>query len=129
MMLHHVEIWVPSLDASWEWLLTRLGYTEYQRFEGGVSYLHGDTYLVFETSPAMTREPYDRMRPGLNHLAFHCDDAEALADEALAHGWRLMFADRHPYAGGPDYHAAYLENDAGFEVELVTRRRDRVVNS
>lgn len=30
-----------------------------------------------------------------------------------------MFADRHPYAGGPRHDAAYLENAAGFEVELV----------
>jgi hypothetical protein len=30
-----------------------------------------------------------------------------------------MFADRHPYAGGPDHYAAYLENTDGFEVELV----------
>jgi len=30
-----------------------------------------------------------------------------------------MFADRHPYAGGPDHYAAYLESGEGFEVELV----------
>ena len=30
-----------------------------------------------------------------------------------------MFRDRHPYAGGPDHYAAYLENSDGFEVELV----------
>ena len=29
------------------------------------------------------------------------------------HGWRLMFADRHPYAGGEDHYAAYLENRDG----------------
>ena len=34
-------------------------------------------------------------------------------------GWTLMFADRHPFAGGPDHYAAYLENTEGFEVELV----------
>ena len=30
-----------------------------------------------------------------------------------------MFADRHPFAGGPDHDAAYLEDEQGFEVELV----------
>jgi hypothetical protein len=30
-----------------------------------------------------------------------------------------MFADRHPYAGGPEHYAAYLESGEGFEVELV----------
>jgi hypothetical protein len=38
---------------------------------------------------------------------------------APEHGWRLMFADRHPHAGGPDHYAAYLENQDGYEVELV----------
>ena len=36
-----------------------------------------------------------------------------------AGGWTLMFADKHPYAGGPDHYAAYLESGEGFEVELV----------
>jgi hypothetical protein len=30
-----------------------------------------------------------------------------------------MFPDRHPYAGGPDHYAAYIENADGFEIELV----------
>jgi hypothetical protein len=30
-----------------------------------------------------------------------------------------MFPERHPYAGGGQHYAAYLENDDGFEVELV----------
>ncbi|EQD64343.1 Glyoxalase, partial [mine drainage metagenome] len=32
-----------------------------------------------------------------------------------------LFEDRHPHAGGPNHYAAYLENDDGFEVELVAR--------
>jgi hypothetical protein len=35
------------------------------------------------------------------------------------HGWKLMFADKHPHAGGSDQYAAYLANIDGFEVELV----------
>jgi hypothetical protein len=30
-----------------------------------------------------------------------------------------MFADEHPWAGGPEHYAAYLEDRDGFEVELV----------
>jgi hypothetical protein len=44
---------------------------------------------------------------------------DELTAEALLHGWRLMFSDLHPYAGGPQHYAAYLENADGFEVELV----------
>jgi hypothetical protein len=44
---------------------------------------------------------------------------DELAAEAVLHGWRLLFADKHPYAGGEQHYAAYLENTDGFEVELV----------
>jgi hypothetical protein len=30
-----------------------------------------------------------------------------------------MFTDRHPFAGGPEHRAAYLEDSDGYEVELV----------
>ncbi len=36
-----------------------------------------------------------------------------------AYGWTLLFADRHPYAGGPQHYAAYLADRHGSEVELV----------
>lgn len=123
--LHHVELWVPDLaeaQRSWGWLLTELGWTEYQRWAHGVSWRLGPTYLVFEDSPARQGDAHDRLRPGLNHIALHAgppERVERLAKEAAEHGWRLMFADRHPHAGGPDHYAAYLENADGYEVELV----------
>jgi hypothetical protein len=30
-----------------------------------------------------------------------------------------MFADRHPYAGGPQHYAAFLHNTDGYELEIV----------
>ncbi|GAA0933191.1 VOC family protein [Nonomuraea longicatena] len=120
--LHHVELWVDSLEAalpSFAWLFGRLGYTGFQSWEGGRSWLLGQTYVVIEQSPERVPGPHERRRSGLNHLAFHVDDVDALTKEAQEHGWRLLFADRHPHAGGPAHYAAYLENDAGFEVELV----------
>lgn len=123
--LHHVELWVPDLDraiTSFGWLLEALGHTPFQRWEHGRSWQLGTTYLVVEQSPDLTPAPHDRRRPGLNHLAFHVADpptVEALAAASRHHGWRLMFPDRHPHAGGPDQYAAYLENADGFEVELV----------
>ncbi len=123
--IHHVELWVPDLDratASWGWLLTELGYQPFQEWPGGRSWRAGQTYIVVEQSPARTASRHDRCRPGLNHLAFHMSSREhvdKLTGEALARGWRLMFADVHPYAGGNQHYAAYLENSDGFEVELV----------
>ncbi len=123
--LHHIEIWVPDLDralASLGWLLRTLGYTVSQSWDTGRSWLLGPTYLVLEQSPALTADLYDRHRPGLNHLAFHVQDAatvEKLAVDATRHGWSLMFPALHPHAGGTQHYAAYLENGDGFEVELV----------
>jgi catechol 2,3-dioxygenase-like lactoylglutathione lyase family enzyme len=123
--LHHIELWVPNLDravATWGWLLGELGYELFQDWPGGQSWRSGPTYIVLEQSPARTASRHDRSRPGLNHLAFHVATAaltEALATAAVQHGWRLMFADRHPYAGGDGHYAAYLENVDGYEAELV----------
>ena len=123
--LHHIELWVPSLAraaASWGWLLRELGYEPYQEWPDGQSWRAGPTYVVIEQSPARTAFRHDRCRPGLNHLAFYVgsrEQVEVLAAEAAHHGWRLMFADRHPFAGGNHHYAAYLENADGYEVELV----------
>jgi catechol 2,3-dioxygenase-like lactoylglutathione lyase family enzyme len=123
--LHHVELWVADLAAtksSLGWLLTELGYTVSQEFSTGISWELGPTYIVAEQSPALAPGAHDRLRAGLNHLAFHVEsraEVDRLTTESAAHGWQLMFADKHPYAAGPDYYAAYLEDDQGFEVELV----------
>ncbi|MGF0170427.1 VOC family protein [Streptomyces sp. Marseille-Q5077] len=127
-MLHHVELWVPDLGravTSWGWLLERLGYEPHQDWPAGRSWRAGETYLVVEESSALRGDRHDRLRPGLNHLAFHApggrEGLDALVEEAPRHGWSLLFPDRHPYAGGPEHYAAYLENGDGFEVELVAR--------
>jgi catechol 2,3-dioxygenase-like lactoylglutathione lyase family enzyme len=123
--IHHIELWVPNLDraiVSWGWLLTALGYRMFQDWPGGRSWQSGHAYIVVEQSPARTASRHDRCRPGLNHLAFHVNGRELvdeLTGEALLHGWRLMFPDEHPFAGGPQHYAAYLENGDGFEAELV----------
>ena len=123
--LHHVELWVPSLgraERSWGWLLTTLGYAEHQRWSDGVSWILDGTYVVVEQSPAIGSGAHDRLAPGLNHLGFYGgtpDEVDRLVAAAPAHGWALLFPDRHPHAGGPDHYAAYLENEDGYEVEIV----------
>jgi RimJ/RimL family protein N-acetyltransferase/catechol 2,3-dioxygenase-like lactoylglutathione lyase family enzyme len=123
--VHHVELWVadlPSAERTLGWLLTELGWREYQRWPRGVSWRYGRSYVVVEDSPDRRGDRHERTRPGLNHLALHVADRaelDRITAAAPEHGWRLMFADRHPYAGGPDHVAAYLENADGFEVELV----------
>lgn len=123
--LHHVELWVPDLPRAreeWGWLLGELGYQQFQDWEHGRSWRLGGTYLVIEQSPALSVGEHDRLRPGMNHLAFRAGSqasVDALAAAGPGHGWTLLFPDRHPHAGGPDHYAAYLASTDGFEVELV----------
>src|SRR5262245_1369887 len=104
-MLHHIELWVPELtraEASWGWLLGKLGYHIYQEWPEGKSWRAGVTYIVIEQSPDRVAGRHDRCRPGLNHLAFHVASREELDELVLHapdHGWRLLYPDRHPFAG------------------------------
>jgi catechol 2,3-dioxygenase-like lactoylglutathione lyase family enzyme len=124
-LVHHIELWFPDLpraERSWGWLLTALGAAPFQSWPHGRSWRKDGTYVVIEQSPALAGDRHERRFPGLNHLAFHAGTAaelEALVAEAPAHGWRLLFADRHPFAGGAGHRAAYLEDEDGYEVELV----------
>jgi catechol 2,3-dioxygenase-like lactoylglutathione lyase family enzyme len=122
--VHHLEVWVDDLDRaerSFGWLLPRLGWRPDGRSATSMSFQGPGYYVFFEAGP--DRVPgHDRMRSGLNHLALVAGsraDVDAIAAEAAAHGWSLMFRDRHPFAGGADHYAAYVENEDGFEVELV----------
>src|SRR5699024_24433 len=47
------------------------------------------------------------------------DALDRLRADAGAHGWRELFSDRYPHAGGEGQTAWYAENPGGFEVEVV----------
>ena len=125
--LHHLEVWVRDLEIgvkSFGWLFERLGWTLFQAWDNGRSWqAPGDgPYVVIERSPDITWVQYDRKAPGLNHLALAVPErwmVDRIVSEAATYGWRLLFADRHPYAGGSQHYAAYMENEEGFEVEVV----------
>lgn len=119
--LHHFDLWVRDPEEAvgeWSWLLCELGWEH-----DGAAFQHPDgTYLFIERSPDQVDAPYDRLRPGVNHLAFTCESRELLdrmRAESSAHGWHELFADRYPHAGGEQHTALFLENDEGFEVEVV----------
>jgi catechol 2,3-dioxygenase-like lactoylglutathione lyase family enzyme len=127
-MLHHLTLWVPDLaraQRSWRWLLGCLGYDlDLDRAADGVLvFRHPDGFTIaLEQSPDMVPGMlYSRFRPGLNHLAFKVRDLAMLDDlarDAGGHGWSEMPTDGlHPIAGGAE--VAYLEDQDGFEVELV----------
>jgi hypothetical protein len=121
--IHHLDLWVsdPLLAADeWGWLLGELAW---EIDIPGSSWVHPDgTYLFLERSADQVPEPHDRLRPGVNHLALHVESRERLdrlRAESSAHGWRELFADRYPHAGGDAHVALYVESSEGFEVEVV----------
>ena len=124
-MLHHVTLWVPDLEraeVSWSWLLGRLGYARDVSVERVVLLRHpAGTSVVLEQSTDMVPGMlYSRLRPGLNHMAFHVntsDEFVSIETDAPDFGWSIFRSERHPIAGGAD--VMYLEDRDGFEVELV----------
>lgn len=124
--LHHVELYVSSLEASrrfWEPLLRALAHEPYQSWAEGFSFRLGATYLVFVQAAAPHLQAgYHRRRVGLNHVAFHAASPEQVAELTRwvrASGYRLLYEDRHPLAGGPRHHALYCEDPDGIKVEIV----------
>lgn len=124
--LHHVEIYVSDLKHSsefWGWFLGRLGYKLYSKWESGVSFILGETYIVFvQTEKKYMNEPYHRCRTGLNHLAFHAASKEfvdKMTIELKRRGVKILYEDKHPYAGGEDYYALFFEDPDRIKVELV----------
>lgn len=123
--LHHVEIWVPDLgeaSRSWHWLLTRLGLELTGEWPDGRTWEAGGSYVTVTTPPNLTSADHDRRRAGMNHLAFRGGiraEVDAILGDAEAHGWRPLYQDRYPHAGGPDHYAGWVENEQGFKVEIV----------
>jgi catechol 2,3-dioxygenase-like lactoylglutathione lyase family enzyme len=124
-VLHHLTLWVPSLERaeeSWSWLLVALGWTRDRSVDQVLLFRHPDGgAFALEQSPDMVPGMlYSRFRPGLNHLAFSVDPPSRLPElvaSAAEHGWTTFSSDRHAIAGGAE--VAYLEDRDGFEVELV----------
>lgn len=124
--LHHVEIYVADLSRSldfWGWLLTELGYKPFQLWEGGQSFILGETYIVFvQAEERFLDVPYHRCRPGLNHLAFHADSREfvdEITKKLKARCITILYEDRHPFAGGDDCYGVYFEDPDRMKVEIT----------
>lgn len=124
--LHHVEVWVAELDEAlprWSWLFEVLGWMGTAAWPDGRTW-SADTgpYVTLTTPPTVTDETHDRRRPGVNHLAFHGGapaDVDDIMAAAARHGWRTLYGDRYPHAGGPGHYAGWLEDVTGFKVEIV----------
>ncbi|WP_374121093.1 MULTISPECIES: VOC family protein [Neobacillus] len=131
-MLHHLEIYVSNLSKTtefWGWFLTELGYEKYQKWDSGISWKYGDTYLVFvQVEKRFMDVPYHRSRVGLNHLAFHAESKEQvdwMTDQLKEKGIPILYQDRHPFAGGDSHYAVFFEDPDRIKVELVAPKVDK----
>ncbi|MBL0108607.1 MAG: VOC family protein [Ignavibacteria bacterium] len=126
-IIHHIEIYVSDLKRTilfWDWLLTKkFTYEIFQKWDRGISFKLGETYIVFvQTEKKYLSNPYNRKNTGLNHLAFHCRSKEfvdTLTKELKEKNINILYADKHPYAGGENYYAVFFEDPDRIKVEVV----------
>jgi len=132
-MLHHVELYVSDLGRSvafWTPFLALLGYAP-RHWSGGVTYTRGprETYYCLLPTPAEhLGAGYHRKRTGLNHLAFRGDSraqVDAVASWVRDSGQTLLYADRHPFAGGPGHYAVFFEDPDRLKLEVVAADEPR----
>ncbi|MGM8216107.1 VOC family protein [Bacillaceae bacterium W0354] len=125
-MLHHIEIYVSDLNKSkafWSWFLEELGYGIFQKWDEGISYKLNDTYLVFvQVERKYSDISYHRKRVGLNHLAFYAESrlhVNQMYGKLKEKGFKILYEEQYPYAGGPNHYALYFEDPDRIKVELV----------
>lgn len=126
-LIHHIEIYVSNLEHSsefWGWFLSELGYEEFQKWSQGISWKHEETYIVFvQTEEKYLDTTYHRCRVGLNHLAFQAESRQQVDNftkKLRARGMKILYEDKHPYAGGEHNYAVFFEDPDRIKVELVS---------
>jgi catechol 2,3-dioxygenase-like lactoylglutathione lyase family enzyme len=127
-LLHHVEIYVDDLVKTrhfWSWFLNKLGYSLYQDWQSGFSFMLGNTYLVFvQTEEKYRDKPFHRCYAGLNHLAFWGGSKEML-DELKSDleemGITILYPEKYPHAGGIEQHVLFFEDPNRLKVEVVAQ--------
>jgi catechol 2,3-dioxygenase-like lactoylglutathione lyase family enzyme len=125
-MLHHIEIYVSDLKKTidfWDWFFKEIRYEVFQKWDNGISWKQGNTYIVFvQTEEKHLQAGYHRSRVGLNHLAFHARSKEhvnEMTEKLKLKGVSILYEDKHPYAGGEHYYAVFFEDPDRIKVELV----------
>lgn len=121
--LHHIELNVSNLKKSFEfyqWLFSYLGYSLYQDWDKGFSFIKDGTYLVFvQTEERFLSSIYHRKHTGLNHIAFRVDTniLRTLHNACLQRGVTTLYDDRYPHAGG-HHEALFIEDPDRIKLEF-----------
>jgi catechol 2,3-dioxygenase-like lactoylglutathione lyase family enzyme len=110
-------------SSFWGWFLSELGYKPFQKWQCGISFKLGPSYIVFvEAEEKYLTEGFHRCRPGLNHLAFHASSPKQIDELTIKlrdRGIAILYPDKHPYAGGPKSYGVYFEDPEGIKVEVM----------
>ncbi|AMM94761.1 hypothetical protein UP17_21690 [Peribacillus simplex] len=124
--LHHIELNVSNLHRTvdfWGWFLEEINYEPYQEWESGKSWRLDGMYIVFVQAETRFLDiPYHRGRVGLNHLAFHAtsrQQVDEITRKLRDRGVTILYADKHPFAGGKEHYAVFFEDPDRMKVELV----------
>lgn len=125
-IISHIEIYVDDLAKTidfWHWFLADLGYSEFQKWDAGISYKLDDTYLVFvQAEEKHCNREFHRCKPGLNHLAFYVNsraEVDRFYHKVKQKGMTILYKNRHPFAGGENYYALFFEDPNRLKVEVV----------
>jgi len=127
-MLHHIELYVSSLQVSqcfWTPLLAKIGYVQTAQWDEGFTLENKhDAYLTFvQVRDKYEDNSYHRCAVGLNHLAFQVEDKEAVEELRLYcvdQKINCLYDDAYPFAnGGEHYYALYIEDPDRIKVEFV----------
>jgi catechol 2,3-dioxygenase-like lactoylglutathione lyase family enzyme len=102
--IEHANMIVRDVDATARFLQTAFPEFRIRREgNGGRRWLHigtDDTYVALNeasSEPAERWQPYSG-KPGLNHLGYEVDDADALRERMRAAGYKdSTVANKHPY--------------------------------
>ena len=129
-MLHHIEIYVSDLQRSrqfYNWFFAWLGYELSSDWNEGFSYRFDNSYyLVFvQTEPQHLHHIYHRKQTGLNHLAFAAasrEKVDELTQLLTAKGIPILYADKHPFAGGKHYYAVFFEDPDRIKLEVAVKQ-------
>ena len=132
MPLDHIGLNVPDVAAArayYDVLMPLVGFQPFLAGDDWFSYAPADgngTQLFFYT--ARDAGPYDRHRPGLQHLCFLVDTR---ADVRAAYEWARARGDEvlHEPRTFPEYHekhyATYWVDPHGFKLEVVSYGPER----
>ena len=124
--LSHVEIYFSNLKIStifWKWFLEELGYKQFQKWEDGISWKLGNTYLVFvQTLIKFNSTKYHRCQTGLNHLAFIADsqnDVDKMYKKLKQKNIPILYEDNYLNGGDDEAYSIFFEDPDRIKVEYT----------